>query len=166
MKNLISLAALIGTMFSASPLWAHGSEEHEQKGKHVISTDQALFGREGDPKKATRTIKITMDDTMRYTPDTISVKQGETIRLVIENKGKTLHELVMGSEKELKEHAELMKKFPDMEHSAPYMAHVGTGKQREIIWEFNRPGDVLFGCLMPGHYEAGMAGKITVTPKA
>lgn len=162
MKNLIFLTALL----AAGQTWAHGNAEHETTGKHVISTEQELFGREGDPKKATRTIKIIMNDNMRYSPDNISVKQGETVRFVIENRGKGLHELVMGSEQELKAHAELMKKFPDMEHSAPYMAHVTTGKQREIIWEFNRPGDVLFGCLMPGHYEAGMAGKISVTPKA
>lgn len=166
MKKLISASALLMALFATNQAWAHGDEEHAEKGKHVVSTEQEVFGREADPKKATRTIKIAMNDNMRYTPDNITVKQGEIVRLVIENKGKTLHELVMGSEKELKEHAELMKKFPDMEHSAPYMAHVGTGKQREIVWEFNRTGDVLFGCLMPGHYEAGMVGKITVVPKA
>ncbi|QDQ29444.1 plastocyanin [Chitinimonas arctica] len=132
--------------------------------KAAISDDQHDFGREGDPKQVRRTIQISMDDTMRYSPDKLTVKQGETIRLVLTNKGKLMHELVLGSARKLQEHAEVMKKFPDMEHDEPYMAHVPPAKQQVINWQFNQPGEFLFGCLIPGHFEAGMVGRITVVP--
>ena len=73
-----------------------------------------------------------------------------------------MHEFVLGTRKELEEHAELMKKFPDMEHDEPYMAHVAPGKTAEMIWHFNRVGEFEFACLLPGHFEAGMVGKIRV----
>lgn len=157
-------AILLTTAMLTVPAWAHGGEEHAMKMKAEISNDQHEFGREGDPKKVVRTIQISMADTMRYSPDRLTVKQGETVRLVLTNKGKIMHELVLGSEKKLKEHAEVMKKFPNMEHDEPYMAHVPSAKKQEIVWQFNQPGEFLFGCLIPGHYEAGMVGRVTVTP--
>jgi plastocyanin len=56
----------------------------------------------------------------------------------------------------------LMKKFPNMEHDEPYMAHVEPGKQGTIVWHFNRAGEFDFACLLHGHYQAGMVGKIKV----
>jgi uncharacterized cupredoxin-like copper-binding protein len=103
-----------------------------------------------------------MGDNMRFTPERIEVAQGETLRLTLTNTGKVMHELVIGTQKELTEHAALMKRFPNMEHEEPYMAHVAPGKTGEIIWTFNRPGEFDFACLLPGHFEAGMMGKIVV----
>ena len=74
-----------------------------------------------------------------------------------------MHEFVLGTIAELKEHAELMKKFPKMEHDEPYMAHVSPGKTETIVWQFSKAGEFHFGCLLPGHFEAGMVGKINVT---
>lgn len=58
-----------------------------------------------------------------------------------------------------------MVKFPNMEHDEPYMAHVGAGKTSEIVWNFNQAGSFDFACLIAGHYQAGMRGKITVAAK-
>jgi len=120
------------------------------------------FGRTGDSRKAVRTVRVEMSDRMRFNPDTLEAKQGDTVRFVVRNSGKTMHEMVLGTMKELKDHAELMKKHPGMEHDEPYMAHVGPGKTAEIVWQFTKAGEFYFGCLMPGHFEAGMVGKITV----
>jgi len=87
------------------------------------------------------------------------------LKLVLKNNGKQLHEFVIGSKKELEEHAALMMKFPNMEHDEPYMAHVPPGKTGEIIWTFNKPGTFDFACLIAGHYQAGMVGKIIVAAK-
>jgi uncharacterized cupredoxin-like copper-binding protein len=84
------------------------------------------------------------------------------VRFVLHNKGKVLHEMVIGTMDELKEHAALMRKFPTMEHDAPYMAHVKPGATQEIVWQFNRPGEFNYACLVAGHFEAGMVGKVTV----
>ena len=112
--------------------------------------------------KVRRTIEITMLDTMRFIPNEITVKQGEIVRLTVKNVGKVMHELVIGTKQELDTHAEMMKKHPGMEHDEPYMAHVSPGKTADIIWNFNRAGQFDFACLLPGHYDAGMVGKITV----
>jgi uncharacterized cupredoxin-like copper-binding protein len=103
-----------------------------------------------------------MSDAMRFSPAEVTVKRGEVVRFVVANKGQVLHEMVLGTKAELEKHAELMKKFPGMEHDEPHMAHVDPGKSGEIGWRFTRAGTFYFGCLIPGHYEAGMVGKITV----
>ena len=58
--------------------------------------------------------------------------------------------MVLGTPEELKEHAELMKKFPEMEHDEPHMAHVKPGKSGEIVWQFTKAGEFQFACLHPG----------------
>ena len=145
---------------------AHSPVAHSQhQGHHapaVAPLEQKEWGIAGDPKKAQRTIQIRMSDDMRFTPKEIQVKLGETVRLVAVNAGQVLHEIVIGTPQELKAHAEMMKKHPGMEHDEPYMAHVDPGRQAAIVWTFNRAGTFEFACLIPGHFEAGMIGRITV----
>ena len=104
-----------------------------------------------------------MGDDMRFTPDRIDVRRGETLRLRVRNTGKVMHEFVIGTQAENAKHAELMIKFPNMEHDEPYMAHVAPGQTGEIVWTFNRAGTFEFACLIAGHYQAGMVGTINVT---
>ena len=130
-----------------------------------MKKEQKAWGIAGDANKVTRTVALKMTDKMRFTPDRVEVKLGETIRFVAQNDGKMLHELVIGTKKELDEHAALMLKFPNMEHDEPYMAHVDPGKKGEIVWTFNRAGEFDFACLIAGHYQAGMVGKIVVSAK-
>lgn len=111
---------------------------------------------------AKRTIAVGMADNMRFTPDKLAIKLGETIRFQVKNSGKVMHEFVIGTKAENDKHAEMMIKFPAMEHDEPYMAHVAPGKTGEIIWTFNRAGQFEFACLIAGHYQAGMVGKIMV----
>jgi uncharacterized cupredoxin-like copper-binding protein len=142
---------------------AHDKAPHGRKAeKAAISTEEKAFGREGDPGKVARTIKVDMSDKMRFSPGELKIRQGETIRFEVKNSGKTMHEMVLGTIKELKEHAELMKKHPGMEHDEPYMAHVAPGKTERIVWQFTKPGEFYYGCLVPGHFEAGMIGKLIV----
>lgn len=152
--------ALLGV---ASLAHAHGDKQQGKAAFDPATAEQKAFGIAGDPHKAGKTIAVALDDNMRFTPEQIKVKRGDTIRLVVTNRGKMRHEMILGTAKELAEHAELMKKFPDMEHAEPYMAHVDPGRTEEIVWTFNRPGEFEFACLMPGHYEAGMTGKISVS---
>ncbi len=154
------LAAMLA--FSASA-WAHG-DTHAKK-PAPLKFEQKDWGIGAHAAKARRTVTFTMSDTMRFTPDTLTVRQGETIRIVVKNAGAMLHEFVLGTKKELDEHAALMLRFPDMEHDEPYMAHVPPGKTGTIVWTFNRVGEFDFACLIAGHYQAGMVGKITVLPR-
>lgn len=140
---------------------AHG-DAHKKPA--AIKKEQKPWGIAGDARAVKRTIEIAMTDAMRFAPDRLTVRQGETVRLLIRNNGRMLHELVIGTQKELDEHAALMVKFPNMEHDEPYMAHVDPGKTGQIVWHFNRAGEFHFACLIAGHYQAGMVGRITVTP--
>ena len=141
---------------------AHGEKTHSRKFSPAQLAEEKAFGKAGDPRKATRTVRFSMSDQMRFNPSHITVKQGETIRFVVTNKGKLMHEMVFGTPAELKEHADLMKKFPNMEHDEPYMAHVAPGKTEEIIWQFSKAGEFDFACLIAGHFDAGMMGKVKV----
>jgi uncharacterized cupredoxin-like copper-binding protein len=129
---------------------------------HGDQHQQASYGEPGDPAKVSRTIQVDMADTMRYSPATIQVRKGETIRLVAKNSGRVKHEMVLGTVRELREHAALMKKFPEMEHADPNQVSVEPGKTGEMVWQFTRAGTFDFACLQPGHYEAGMRGKVAV----
>lgn len=124
------------------------------------------IGRPGVASKATRTVHVNMTDSMRFNPSSINVKQGETVRFVVTNSGKLKHELVLGTEKELKEHYEVMKKNPEMEHADPNMVTLAAGKTGEVVWQFTKAGRVDFACLQPGHYDAGMKGAVNVTKAA
>ena len=147
----------------------------------VRSTEEHPFGRAGHPKRVDRTIAIGMNDRMQFVaasgqrttdvrpgtpphamPGDIEVKRGETVRFVVRNDGALMHEMVIGTMAELKEHAELMRRYPNMEHDEPYMVHVPPGRTGQIVWTFNRAGQFEFACLIPGHYQAGMKGSIVV----
>jgi uncharacterized cupredoxin-like copper-binding protein len=151
---LVVLAAAINLAIANDHDHGPGASGHDD--------DAATLGKPGDRGKISRTIEIQMSDAMRYTPANIAVKQGETIKLVIRNIGKVKHELVLGTLNELKEHAALMQKFPEMEHDEPNQVSVEPGKTGEIVWEFGAAGIFNFACLQPGHFEAGMVGKVAV----
>ena len=161
LKILLAVLALAAPPLTAL---AHG-DSHAAKAPAAQPMVETDFGRTGDPKKVVRTVRVDMSDKMRFTPDAIEVKQGDTVRFRVRNSGKTMHEMVLGTQQALKEHAELMRKHPGMEHDEPYMAHVGPGKTAEIVWQFTKAGEFQFGCLIPGHFEAGMVGKVNVIGK-
>lgn len=160
MKTTLAFAVLAWTAITAV---AHGDTHMAKKPAYDASkVEERAFGREGDPKRVTRTVKLDMTDAFRFTPADVTVKRGETVKFVVANSGKVLHEMVLGTPEELKAHAELMKKFPDMEHADANMAHVKPGAKGEIVWQFTKAGEYQFACLIPGHYEAGMVGKVVV----
>lgn len=164
MKTLhhITLAAMAA--LGSAGLHAHGDEGHATKphAYNAAKREQNASGREGDPKKVSRTIQIDMRDTMRFVPDVVNVRRGETVRFVVTNSGAQLHEMVVGTAEELKAHAEMMRKHPDMVHADANMTHVRPGAKGEIVWQFTHPGAFQFACLIPGHVEAGMVGKVVV----
>lgn len=143
----------------------HADGKHEKKHGNTGAADKAheyVFGAPGDPGAVTRTVDVEMNDAMRFVPDRITVKRGETIRFLARNVGTLKHELVLGTVDELKAHAELMRKFPEMEHVDPNQVVVDPGKTGELVWRFTTGGTVGIGCLQPGHFEAGMSGSVTV----
>lgn len=160
--NIKPLFLCPALLLGASLVQAHGPQTHHGA---TLKKEQQLFGIAGDTTQARHSIDITMSDDMRFTPDRLEVREGQTLRLRIRNKGQVMHELVIGTPQQLDEHAALMQKFPGMAHEEAHMAHVGPGQRGEIVWHFNRAGEFDFACLINGHYQAGMRGKIIVSKK-
>ncbi|MCZ4312939.1 cupredoxin family protein [Comamonadaceae bacterium G21597-S1] len=163
-KQLFKIVLATSLVAASGMALAHGDTAHAKKDTPVVK-EQKPWGVAGDAKAVKRTISVSMTDTMRFSPEKIDVKQGDTLKFVLKNDGKVMHEFVIGTRKDLDEHAALMMKFPNMEHDEPYMAHVAPGKTGTIVWTFNKAGRFDFACLIAGHYQAGMVGKITVAAK-
>jgi uncharacterized cupredoxin-like copper-binding protein len=163
MKRLIIASALVVSLVSATGALALDDKNHVKKVDQHGNGHAATLGKPGDPGKVARDVVVEMNDTMRFKPDSIRVKRGETIRFIVRNTGKVKHEMVLGTIKELKEHAGLMRKFPEMKHADPNQVSVEPGMTGELVWQFTNAGTYDFACLVPGHFEAGMVGKVRVS---
>lgn len=157
MKNTIKLIAACALLAGTSGTFATGS--------HAGGHGTDAIGKPGVAAKVTRTIAVDMSDAMRFTPSTVKVRRGETIRFVVTNSGQLKHEFNLGTEADLKAHYAQMLKFPEMEHDEPNLVSLAAGKTGEVVWQFTQAGTVHFACLHPGHYEAGMKGAVAVGSK-
>jgi uncharacterized cupredoxin-like copper-binding protein len=154
-KAAVTIAAgamlLLSTAFTG-PLSAH---------------DATAFsaGEPGHVKKPSRTVRVTMresDGRMLYEPARIEVRHGEQIRFIITNAGELPHEFTLASTTDNLKHAEVMQKYPDMEHDDPNAKTIQPKGVAEMLWHFSKRGEFEFACLIPGHREAGMLGKVVV----
>ena len=155
------LAALLATAMAAT-----FANEDSPNATHAHQHDADAIsdaGQPGKPSAVSRTIRVTMLDTMRYDPSSISVKEGETIRFVVTNSGKLRHEFGIGTHQEQLEHDEMMKAMPDMVHDDPNVVTLEPGQTRELVWQFTKSGTFEIACHIPGHYPAGM--KMSVRSK-
>ena len=119
LKNNVALAIATALIAGTSSLaYAHGDAGHASK-PTALNMEQQDWGIAGDPKKVTMTITEDMLDTMRFSKDNLQVKQGDTVRFVLKNGGKVMHEFVIGTKKTLDEHAALMGKLPGRQHDQP-----------------------------------------------
>ncbi len=155
--NRITLAGLLVTI--ATTAFAAGAH----KGGH----HDLVVGEPGKAANVTKTIKVEMSETddgkMLFSPNAVTVAKGDTIRFALVNTGEGDHEFVLDEHAKIMEHKEIMEKFPEMEHDDPNAIRLEPGKSGDIIWKFTNGGEFHFACLMPGHYESGMHGKINVT---
>jgi uncharacterized cupredoxin-like copper-binding protein len=152
---LLLALAVPGIIRVGLPAIVHAHEGHES----------FAAGQPGDPKRPARTIRVLMLDDgrdMRYEPAAIEIRKGEQIHFVLENEGTEHHEFMLATVAENRKHGELMKKFPDMEHTEPNAKRLEVGGHGELLWRFTKSGEFEFACLIPGHYESGMHGKIAV----
>lgn len=154
MKRMLGLGPIFFILVVASAL-ADDRPGHHDRSKGVL-------GKPGDPAQVKRSVRVEMSDAMRFVPDKIEVRKGETIRFIVKNSGQMQHEFVIDDAKRLREHAKLMKKFPNMKHVEPNQLAVAPGMTADLVWQFTRAGVIVFACLRPGHYEAGMRGRIAV----
>lgn len=137
-------------------------------GTHGGGHDENAMGAPASASDAEmKTVEVSMreteEGTMIFEPAELSFAPGETVRLVITNKGELEHEFVMDTAVTNAEHKEVMAKFPEMEHDDPNAVRLQPGQTGEILWTFGETGEFEFACLIPGHYESGMHGPLNVT---
>lgn len=157
-RNLFFYTLMVGAAL-LSP--AFSSPGHQTGEGH----DERAYGEPGDPKKSARVIQVTMRDSdgkMEFVPSQLEIRKGEQVKFVIRNNGELDHEIVLATLDENLKHAVEMAKNPDMEHDDPNAKRLAPRKTGEIVWKFTKAGEFDFSCLIPGHREAGMFGKITV----
>jgi uncharacterized cupredoxin-like copper-binding protein len=137
---------------------------HDAHGAHAVH-QMFSAGEPGNPKQSARVIEITMregDGKMLFAPDRIEVRRNEQVRFVLKNDGALEHEFMLATAKENAAHGEMMAKTPDMRHEEPNGRRLATKGKTEILWRFTKRGEFEFACLIPGHYQAGMFGKVVV----
>ncbi|MDX2157888.1 MAG: cupredoxin family protein [Hyphomicrobiaceae bacterium] len=165
MREKLSLIAVLAVVGSAAGL-AHGpSGHHSHSGGQQGARDGLAYGQPGDPQRAARQIIVTMkeaDGKMLFEPARIEVGKGEQIRFRLRNDGALDHEFLLGTPQEIAEHADMMKAMPDMKHDDPNSKQVAAKTSGDLLWHFTNVGEFDFACLIPGHREAGMSGKIIV----
>lgn len=165
----LSTLSLACQMLAALSLAGVPAQAHENHTPASSATDtspqQQPWGVAAQAAQVRRTLTLTLDDRMRITPARITVQQGESVRLRVRNTGKLTHEVVLGTPAVLQAHAELMRQHPGMEHDEAHMVRVAPGKTGEILWTFTQGGTFEYGCLIDGHYQAGMKGVVQVQPR-
>lgn len=170
----ISAAAMAGATDGPQ----HGHDQQAQGG-HAHETD---FGRPGSAHDVHRTIDLTLGD-ISFDREEIVVEEGETVRFVLRNQGRLLHEFNIGTPHMHEEHQREMlemfehgmmtatgamhqmnemdhSKMGGMTHDDPNAVLVDPGQTRELIWTFKKTARLEFACNIPGHYESGMFGPI------
>ena len=169
-KSLLRVASLLAL---SSPVWAAPAHTYD-------------FGQPAAAAKATRSVEVVMGD-MSFTPTAIEIKAGETVRFVLVNKGQLLHEFNLGDAAIHAKHQQEMLQMQQsgmltptgmkemdhgsmagmdhgsMKHNDPNSVLVEPGKTAELTWTFSKATSLEFACNIPGHYQAGMVGKLTVS---
>ncbi|WP_028465800.1 cupredoxin domain-containing protein [Nisaea denitrificans] len=172
-------ASLSFALLSSGPALAAGSHGGGH-GMHDMK-----IGKPGDPAKVSRTIEITMYDNY-YEPESLDIKEGETIRFVVRNAGEFVHEFNIATAAMheahrpemmmMMEHGVLEPDRINLEAAKAMQASMGhgmhneansvllePGKSGEIVWTFPKHADLEFACNVPGHYETGMHGKVKLS---
>jgi uncharacterized cupredoxin-like copper-binding protein len=172
------------TLAVASSLWlsaAYAGGSHDNGHGHARKTEVNI-GMVGDPAKVARTIHIDMFDNY-YEPKSLDIEESETVRFVVTNKGEFVHEFnIATAEMHLSHQDEMMAMMESgmleadkirhdlMNHAEGGMSHdhansalLEPGQSAELVWTFNTHAKLEFACNVPGHYGAGMMGKIKLS---
>jgi uncharacterized cupredoxin-like copper-binding protein len=173
----VFLGASLAILSLAPPAFAAG----DHAGGHGHATD---IGKPGQAAQASRTIEITMHDNY-YDPESVEVRQGETVRFIVRNEGGLVHEFNIATAEMHAAHQQEMKMMVEhgvidgdhinhdrmkmdmgggrtMEHHDPNSVLLEPGKSAEIVWTFTTDAALEFACNVPGHYDAGMMGEIAI----
>jgi uncharacterized cupredoxin-like copper-binding protein len=169
----VSALAFSPVAFAAGDHGGHHMPGMDHAAMEAKLADTSAFGEKGDPANASRVVKISAKE-MRYDPETLSVKAGETITFELVNDGRKSHELTIGDAAYQEAANAMMVMMANMgmdpnapEHAAIHAKAGNTivvraGETGSVTWKFTKQGEFIYACNFVGHAEAGMTGKITV----
>lgn len=155
MRKVWFSVAVIAWVALAGPAMAAGMSGPMHSGEHFA------FGHPGEPGAHARVIHIQALK-LSFEPKSITVQRGETVKFVITNTSALMHEFVIGDPALQAEHEKEMQAQPGMPMHDANGVTLPPGQTRELLWTFTRDGTVEYACHVPGHFAAGMLGKITV----
>ncbi|HET7718427.1 MAG TPA: plastocyanin/azurin family copper-binding protein, partial [Acidimicrobiales bacterium] len=107
---------------------------------------------------ADRTVEVEMRD-IAFSPTSIDVRAGETVRFNFKNTGQVTHDAFIGDTAAQEAHEKQMRDGHDHGKEANAVS-VKPGKSASLTHTFDKAGQLLIGCHEPGHYTGGM--RITV----
>lgn len=113
------------------------------------------------PAGEDRTIEVEMRD-IAFAPTSLDVRAGEKVRFVFTNTGQLTHDAFLGDAAAQEEHEKEMREGHGDHAKGSNAVTVPPGKQRQLVYTFDRPGQILLGCHQPGHFTGGMKATITV----
>jgi uncharacterized cupredoxin-like copper-binding protein len=162
MSSRMRVGALV--LFTALSLIvsACGGSGTESNTTLTVTEGDFGFGSPAEPGDADRTVEITATDSLAFEPAELTVNAGETVTFRIVNQGSLVHDFTLGDQDAQNEHEAEMAEMEGMTHDQPNVVTVPAEETVEITWTFVDSGAVLIGCHEPGHYDAGMKGRITV----
>lgn len=174
--NYLTVGLLSFTMMS-SVSFASGDHEHDHGAKEEKKTQDmnhemhegmehgaSMVGKAGSEEAVTKVIKVEATDQMRFIYEPFEAKAGETIKFIVTNTGKIMHEFAIGTKDEHTAHGKMMMANPNMKHGASSgMISIEPGKTESLIWEFGKSMSAQLACNVPGHYQAGMHSDIKFT---
>ena len=103
---------------------------------------------------APRVVRVIASDALRFYPDVVTVKSGETITFEVTTMGMRNHEFMVGPAADVAADTT----------STPEVADIAMMQTKSLTYTFNGSGPFAFACHAPGHYEAGMRGTIVIQP--
>jgi uncharacterized cupredoxin-like copper-binding protein len=106
-----------------------------------------------------RTVRITIHFST-FDPGEVHVEPGETVRFVVQNTDPIDHEFILGDRS-----VQLVHERGTEAHHPPRPGEISVpaGHTVSTIYPFpDAPGELIFGCHLPGHYAYGMRGAVTI----
>jgi uncharacterized cupredoxin-like copper-binding protein len=158
--NKGGIAIVVASLLSATVWAGQGAAGHSHGHGESFSA-----GEPADPKQASKIIQVTMEESdgkMLFVPARLEIRKGDQVKFMLRNNGELDHEFVLANTAENREHAEAMKKHPDMAHADANGRRIAPKTTSVMAWKFTEAGEFEYACLIPGHREAGMVGTIVV----
>jgi uncharacterized cupredoxin-like copper-binding protein len=170
---LAAIALIVALLGACTAGDATRSESSGMPGGHMSwsttpgSADLgAMMGgiaRPAEASAADQVLQVVALDQLAFDPAVIDVVVGQTIAFEVTNSGATAHEFMLAPATMQGHHeAQMGQAHGQMMVDSPHAVTLEPGETKSITMRFMREGELEYACHVPGHYEGGMVGTVTV----